>query len=40
MHPTRYLILSDIHANVAATQAKMRDRGYPARMITRLARGW
>ena len=26
--------------DVAATQAKMRDRGYPARMISRLARGY
>lgn len=26
--------------DVEATQAKMRDRGYPKRMITRLARGW
>ena len=26
--------------DVAATQAKMRDRGYPVRMITRLADRW
>jgi predicted phosphodiesterase len=26
--------------DVAATQAKMRDLGYPVRMITRLAEGW